>query len=197
MPTNDPRIDAYISKSADFAQPILRHLRRIIHAACPEVEETMKWSRPCFVHQGILCNMSAFKQHCSFGFWKGDLVLGKAVEGMRQFGRITAIADLPDEKTLAAYVRKAAQLNEAGSRLPARSRPKRKKELVVPADLRAALTKNRKALAAFENFSPSHRREYVEWITEAKREETRAKRLATALVWLSQGKPRHWKYINC
>ena len=157
----------------------------------------MKWSRPCFVHRGILCTLAAFKQHCSFGFWKGGLVLGgTAADGMGQFGRITAISDLPDEKTLAGFVRKAVQLTAAGSK-PARRRPKKKKELVVPDYFMEAMKKNRKALAAFESFSPSHRREYVEWITEAKREETRAKRLAIALDWLSKGKLRHWKYSNC
>ncbi len=200
MPTKDPRIDAYISKSADFARPILQHLRRIVHAACPEVEETMKWRMPCFVHRGILCNMAAFKQHCSFGFWKGDLIFDPGAvqdEAHGQFGRLTALSDLPKKEVLAGYVKKAAELNEAGIKLPARGRPGKKKELVIPEDFMAVLKKNRQALAAFENFSPSHRREYVEWIAEAKREETRAKRLATALDWLSQGKPRHWKYADC
>jgi len=199
MSRKDSRIDAYIANAAGFARPILNHLRRIVHAACPEVEETMKWSSPHFLHHGMLCNMSAFKQHCSFGFWKGALVLGESARdgGMGQFGRITARSDLPADDVLTGYVRKAMQLNEAGVRPPARSRPKKKTELVIPDELRAALKKNKKAQATFEDFSYSHKKEYVEWIAEAKREETRTKRLATALVWLSEGKSRHWKYINC
>ena len=201
MPTKDPRIDAYIAKSADFARPILNHLRKLVHNACPDVEETMKWNFPHFVHHGILCGMGAFKQHCTFGFWKRELVLGKDLgarreDSMGQFGRITALADLPSEKILLGYIRKAAALNEAGVKSPAR-KPKAKKPLAVPADFMAALKKNKVALATFENFSPSHKREYVEWITGAKRVETRNSRLATAIAWLAEGKSRHWKYANC
>jgi uncharacterized protein YdeI (YjbR/CyaY-like superfamily) len=176
-------------------------LRKLVHAGCPEVEETMKWSFPHFMHQGILCGMGAFKQHCTFGFWKRELVLGKnhgaaEEDSMGQFGRITALADLPPEKILLGYIRKAAALNEAGVKSPAR-KPRAKKKLVVPAAFTAALKKNKTALATFENFSPSHKREYVEWITGAKREETRNSRLATAIAWLAEGKSRHWKYASC
>ncbi len=204
MPGFDPRIDAYIAKSADFAKPILNHLRQLVHAACPTVEETIKWSFPHFDYKGILCGMAAFKQHCSFGFWKASLVLGKgnsqgnvADEAMGQFGRITSIADLPGDKILIGYIEKAAELNDAGVKVPARARPKSKKELVVPADLATALKKNKKALATFEKFSYSHKKEYVEWITEAKREVTRKQRLETAIAWMAVGKSRHWKYVNC
>jgi len=202
MSRTDPRIDAYIAKSADFAKPILKRLRRIVHDACPgQIDETMKWSMPFFTHNGIVCHMAAFKQHCSFGFWNRQLVLGEKAgnerDGMGQFGRITSIADLPNEKLLAGYLRKAVELNDAGTKTPARSRPKAKKELVVPDYFLAALRKSKKAIATFEGFSYSHKKEYVEWVTEAKREETRQQRLQTAVKWLTDGKPRHWKYAGC
>jgi len=203
MPTKDPRVDAYIARCAEFAQPILKHLRRVVHAASPAIEETMKWGMPFFVHRGIVCNMAAFKQHCSFGFWRSDLVLdgdpryGQAGGGMMQrFGRLTTLSDLPSDRQLTTWVRKAVELNAAGVKLPARPKPK-KKPLIVPPDLRAALRKNKKAAAAFAEFSYSHKKEYVDWITEAKRDETRQKRLATALTWMAGGKSRHWKYANC
>lgn len=200
MGQKDPRVDAYIASSAEFAQPILRHLREVIHAACPEVEETLKWRMPSFMYHGILCGMAAFKQHCTFGFWKGSLIVDKngqnLDDAMGQFGRLTSVKQLPPKKVLAGYIHKAMELNESGAKAPAKPKPK-KKPAVVPPDLAAALKKNAKARAAFENFSPSHQREYIEWITEAKREETREKRLQTTIEWLTEGKPRNWKYMNC
>lgn len=200
MASHDPRVDAYIARAAPFAQPILEHLRAVVHAACPGVEETLKWSSPHFMYKGMLCGMAAFKQHVAFGFWLGKLVTdtGNEESAMGQFGRIASLADLPPKRTLAALVKKAAALNEAGAKLPTRTRDgKPKPPVEVPDDLAAALARNRKARATFEAFSPSHRREYVEWITEAKREETRAKRLATTLEWLAEGKVRNWKYAAC
>lgn len=202
MGKKDPRIDAYIARSSDFARPILNHIRKLVRAACPEVEETMKWSFPHFDYKGMLCSMAAFKQHCSFGFWKGKLIFGNSPggargEGMGYFGRFTAISDLPDEDVLMGYVRQAVQLNDAGIKTPARVRPRKKQELVVPDYFLAALKKNKKAAATFEQFSYSHKKEYVEWITEAKREETRQQRMKKAIGWLAEGKPRHWKYLNC
>jgi len=204
MGNKDPRIDAYIAKSADFAKPILKHIRKLVHAACPDVEETMKWSMPYFMHKGILCSMAAFQSHCSFRFWKGALIFGKGraagnkqADGMGQFGRIRDISDLPKDKVLIGYVKQAVRLNETGAKLTPRLRPKEKKELIVPTELMSALKENKRALAAFENFSYSHKKEYVEWITEAKREETRKKRLETAVEWITNGKPRHWKYVKC
>jgi len=198
MATKDPRIDAYIAKSADFAKPILKHLRKVVHAGCPDVAETMKWSMPHFDYKGVMCGMAAFKQHCAFGFWKESLVFDrdKATEktAMGSFGCIKSLADLPSEKTLIGYVKKAAALNEAGIKVPGRTEPKKKEPLSVPDDFRAALKKNAKARKTFENFPPSKRREYVEWVTGAKREETRHERLATSLEWLAKGKARHWKY---
>ena len=200
----DPRIDAYIAKSADFAKPVLRHLRKLMHEGCPEAEETLKWSSPAFLHRGkIICGMAAFKAHCTFGFWhKGmEEVLGKdgakADTAMGSFGRITSLDGLPSKRKLLGYIRKAAKLNE--SDVPGRPRPvgRPATPLPVPADLAAALKKNKPAAAVFERFSPGHRKEYIEWITEAKRDDTRAKRLATTLEWLAEGKFRNWKYEKC
>src|SRR5206468_4404598 len=154
-----------------------------------------------FMYKGVLCSMAAFKHHCAFGFWKGALILDKRAgageAAMGQFGRLTAVSDLPHDEVLTGYVKEAARLNEAGIKLPARSKPKEKKELVVPDYLMAALKKNKKALMTFEAFNYSHKKEYVEWITEAKAEDTRKKRLNTALAWMAAGKPRHWKYLKC
>ncbi|HVY71943.1 MAG TPA: YdeI/OmpD-associated family protein [Verrucomicrobiae bacterium] len=201
MPTRNPGIDAYIEKSPEFARPILAHLRELVHAACPDVEETLKWSCPHFQHKGILCNMAAFKAHCSFGFWKHSLIFdgakGEEKDGAGSFGKITSLKDLPKDKELIGHIKKAAKLNEEGIKLPSGRKPKARPEATVPDDLAAALRKNAAARKAFEAFSPSHRREYIEWITEAKTEPTRAKRLATTLEWLAEGKSRNWKYQNC
>ena len=201
MGTRDPRIDAYIEKSAEFAKPILTHLREVVHGACPGVEETMKWSMPHFMYKGMMCGMASFKAHCTFGFWKGALVVGDgaaAEEAMGQFGRITAVRDLPSKKVIAGYVKKAMALNDAGVKSPTRSKPAKKKpEAAVPDDLAGALRRNKAARVTFEGFTPSHRREYIEWITEAKTDATRERRLLTAVEWLAEGKTRHWKYQNC
>ncbi len=198
MPTIDPRIDAYIARAAPFAQPILAHLRTLVHATCPEVEESIKWGMPFFLYRGLFCHMAAFKQHCAFGFWKWKQVVGEDApeEAMGQFGRIEALADLPSKKIITAYLRKAMALNEAGVPAATRARKTPRPEAEVPDDLAAALKKHAKARRAFEAFGPSQRREYVEWIVEAKRAETRAKRLATTLEWLAEGKPRNWKYMG-
>ncbi len=200
MATRDPRVDAYIEKSADFAKPILAHVREIVHEACPEVEEAIKWGWPHFTYKGILCSVAAFKGHCTLNFWKGEDVLGTGVasEGaMGQFGRITSLEDLPPRKTLKEYVKKAKALNEAGTPGPMSRRARPKGEPEVPADLVVELKKNGAAKATFEGLSPGHRREYVEWITEAKRPETRARRLATTVEWLTEGIKRNWKYEKC
>lgn len=204
MLKRNPRIDAYIAKSADFAKPILNHLRKVVHAGCPDVEETIKWQFPNFLHKGMLCSMAAFKEHCTFGFWKHSLITAtdpaskkKTAEAMGQMGRITSLSDLPPDAVLRDYIKEAVRLNEEDVKVPRPPRPRAKKALIIPADLGAALKKNRRARETFENFSPSHQREYVEWITEAKREETRARRLQTALEWLAKGKSRNWKYENC
>jgi uncharacterized protein YdeI (YjbR/CyaY-like superfamily) len=195
----DPRIDAYIDRQADFAKPILRHLREAVHAACPECEEAVKWSSPHFLYKGeMLAGMAAFKQHATFGFWRGSLVVGEGNEqmsGMGQFGRLTSVDDLPARAELAALIHKAMKLTDEGVKPP---RDKHRKEpFAVPQDMRAALDANSAAAATFDNFPPSQQREYVEWVTEAKRDETRSKRLAQSLEWLAEGKRRNWKYENC
>jgi uncharacterized protein YdeI (YjbR/CyaY-like superfamily) len=197
MGTRDPRFDAYIAAAPPFAQPILSHLREVVHAACPDVKEEMKWSSPHFTWRGMLAHMAAFKQHCAFGFWKGALVVGEAnrpVDAAGQFGRITSLADLPPDDVLTGYVHQAMRLNESGA--PAAPRPTKhpRPDLAVPDDLAAALDADAAARAVFDGFSPSQRREYLEWITEAKSDATRAKRLAQAVEWISAGKTRNWKY---
>jgi uncharacterized protein YdeI (YjbR/CyaY-like superfamily) len=199
MVKKDPRVDAYIAKSADFAKPVLRHIRTVVHDACPDVEETLKWSMPAFMYKGILCGMAAFKQHCTFGFWKHALLMknnSKNEDAMGQFGRITSIKDLPSEKVLASLVKKAMELNEDGAKVPAKAK-KPKQKLIPHPDFISALKKNKKAFAVYENFTYSHKKEYVEWINEAKRDETRERRIATAIEWISQGKSKDWKYMNC
>lgn len=195
----DPRIDAYIERQAEFAKPILRHLRETIHAACPKCEETLKWSSPTFMYRGeMLASMAAFKAHATFGFWKGSLVVGESGEqmsAMGQFGRLTALEDLPRREVLQDLVRKAMRLTEEGVK-PARNKHP-KAPLIVPQDLRAAIDALPAAAATFDAFPPSCQREYVEWVTEAKRDETRVKRLAQTVEWLAEGKRRNWKYENC
>jgi hypothetical protein len=198
MVTRDKRIDAYIASAADFAKPILVQLRAAVHAGCPDVVETMKWSNPSFEHDGILCGMAAFKQHCTFGFWKHELVVGKARDdgAWGTFGRITDAKDLPSKSALARLVKKAAQLNEEGVKV---ARPKRAAKPPAPMhpEFQRALAANSKAKAQFAAFSPSKQREYLEWIAEAKAEATRQRRLDDAITWIAQGKPRNWKYMNC
>ena len=201
MGRRDPRIDAYIAKAAPVAQPILQRIRDVVHEACPEVEETMKWSMPTFVYAGgILAGMAAFKQHASFGYWKHALVMGEDAQrdGMGSYGKMATLKDVPSKRRLVADIRRAMQLNEAGVKTPGpRKTAAPKPPPETPPDLLAALAKNRKARTTFEALAPSHRREYVEWITEARRDETRARRLAQTVEWLAEGKRRNWKYEAC
>lgn len=204
MSTYDPRIDAYIAKSADFAQPILIHLRELIHATCPEVEETWKWSFPNFDYKGsTLCSMAAFKQHCSFGFWKASLmpdpdnILELAEKAaMGQLGKITNIKDLPKDRILKKYLKAAMKLNEDGVKVKTRSKVSEedKKSLATPADFAALLKKNKQAQTVFNEFSYSNKKDYIAWFDEAKTEATRNKRMEQALEWIAEGKSRHWKY---
>ena len=196
MGKRDARVDGYIAKAAEFAQPLLQHVRELMHEACPDVEETIKWGMPFFQYHGPLANMAAFKQHCAFGFWKGALLIKdnpKAAEAMGSFGRLTTLADMPAKKQLTAYVRAAMKLNEDDVKVPARAKV-RKAPPRTPADLAAALKKNARARAGYAAFSATHKREYVEWLTEAKTPATRERRLAAALDLMAQGKSRHWKY---
>jgi uncharacterized protein YdeI (YjbR/CyaY-like superfamily) len=198
MGKRDPRIDAYIAKSPDYAKPILTHIRNVMHSAIPEVEETLKWSAPAFEYKGLIGIMAAFKNYCGLNLWKASLILKKGAKGVDSagnFGKIASVDDLPPDKVLAGYFKQAAELNESGVKVkkaPAAS----KKPIPVPTVLSKALAKNAKARAAFEAFSPSHQREYIEWITEAKSEETRERRISTALEWMADGKSRNWKYAR-
>ena len=201
MPDASDRVDAYIEKSPEYARPILNRIRQLFHKACPDIEETIKWSAPTFEHRGMVASMAAFKNYVRLVFWKGRLLTDR--DGLLEAGNNTDMAamkianvdDLPSAKVMTAYIKEAVAVNVSGKKTPRPKRPPRA-EVVVPDYFLAALKKNKKALAAFEGFSPSHRREYVEWITDAKREETRQKRIATAIEWLAQGKPRNWKYMK-
>jgi uncharacterized protein YdeI (YjbR/CyaY-like superfamily) len=205
----NPKVDACIEKAAEFAQPVLRHLRGLVHKACPDVVEEMKWSRPFFLHGGvILCNISAFKEHCSFGFWGAEI--GKVLKtdgvvqdgGMGSLGRITSVKDLPADKVMLRYIRQAAEFIDSGlgdNRIVVARRVVKAPKAAVeaPAEFVAALKKNKEASKVFEAFSPSCKREYVEWIADAKREETRERRIAQAVEWIAEGKQRNWKYMEC
>ena len=195
MSAVDPRIDAYIAKAEPFARPILEYIRTVMHAACPQAVETIKWGFPHFTYKDkLLGGMAAFKTHASLGLWRmGDQAPSRSEEGgMGQFGKLASLADLPDDATLTGHIHKAMALIDAG---PA---PKPKKaprpELPVPDELAAALAEAPAAKAVFDGFSPSNRRDYCEWIGEAKRPETRAARVAQAIEWMAEGKTRNWKY---
>jgi hypothetical protein len=200
MPTTDPCVDAYIKNSADFAKPILIHLRKLVHETCPEISETIKWGLPTFEYKGILAGLAAFKAHATFGFWKHSLLgLGsrKDLGAMGSFGKMTSASDMPDDATVRRLIKEAMRLNDEGIKVHRPKPSKEKKELVVPQILLEALAKNHKAAETFNNFSYSKRKDYVEWINEAKTDATRDKRLATTIEWLSEGKSRMWKYERC
>lgn len=202
--TTDPRVDAYIRKSAEFARPVLEHLRRLVHEASPEIDESIKWSHISFGYKGkILAGMAAFKAHLSFGFWHQEMekILikdgFKTGEAMGLLGRIASRADLPDDATMLRYLKMALALHDSGAPARKKPAPKPKVPLRVPADLAAGLKKNRKAAAEWADSTYSKKKEYLEWIGEAKRPETRATRVATTLQWVAEGKSRNWKYENC
>nr|WP_315482039.1 YdeI/OmpD-associated family protein [uncultured Undibacterium sp.] len=201
MKNTDPRIDAYIEKSADFAQPILRHIREMVLQHCPDVSETIKWGMPHFEYKGsIFCHFAAFKKHCALGFWYGELLqIDSPLEkAMGQFGRITSLADLPDEKAFVQLLKEAMKLHDAGAKLPSRNQEKsEKKELQIPSDFLNELEKNSAALATFEALPYSQKKEYVAWYCEAKTDATRTKRLQQAIAWMAEGKRRNWKYEKC
>ncbi len=196
MGSRDPRVDAYVERAADFAKPILRHLREVVHAACPDAVETIKWGHPQFDYKGPFCGMAAFKAHAAFGFWKHALLVpdeAKAKEAYGTFGRLTAVGDLPSKAVLTRYVKQAMELNDQGIRV-VRQKTGPRKPVRTPKELTAALATNPKARATWEAFSPSHRREYAAWISEAKGADTRQRRLDTTMAWLAEGKSRNWKY---
>jgi hypothetical protein len=198
MGAKDPRVDAYIARSPDFARPILVHIRALVHAACPAVVETIKWGMPYFEHRGVLCSMASFRAHCAFGFWHPDMRAAtegaKAAQAMGQFGRIAKISDLPRDAAFKALVRKAVQLNEWGVKPRRAAKADERTPVVVPEDLAAALAQHGGARATFEGFSDGRKREYVDWIVESRRDETRRKRLATAIEWMAEGKEKEWRY---
>lgn len=195
MSSHDPRIDAYIAKAPAFAQPILTHLRDAIHRACPGVQEDIKWSRPAFVNEGrILAVISAFKAHAALSLWKMGEPTGKEEEGMGQFGRLTSLADLPADAELIGLIRSVANAREVA---PPKPKKPPRPELPVPEELTAAFAANPQAKAVWDGFAPSHRREYLEWIGEAKRPETRAARVTQSFEWIAEGKQRNWKYQSC
>jgi hypothetical protein len=197
MGKKDKRVDAYIAKAPEFARPILTYIREIVHEGCPECEEDLKWQNPAFMYKGLLAGMASFKEHCVFGFWKGALVTGeKAAEGEESnamYRKIYSLDDLPPKKKFLAWVKKAKELNETGAKVPRVTKPK--KPLEAPDYFIAAIKKNKKALTTYEGFSPSAKREYVDWITGAKADDTRARRIAQAVEWMAEGKQRNWKYM--
>lgn len=197
MAKKDPRIDAYIAKAQPFAKPILKHLRGVVREGCPQCEETIKWGMPAFTHNGIVAIVASFKAHCAFVLWKADDVTpGINRSAMGSLGRITSVDDLPPKKTLIGYVKKRAELNEKGVKRPKPAAPRARKPVRVPPELASALKKSAKARTAWENFPPSHRREYVEWISGAKQAETKERRLKAALKQIAEGKPQNWKYMK-
>lgn len=197
----DSRVDAYIDRAAPFAQPILKHLRQLVHSVSPLITEAMKWGFPFFDYNGSVCQMAAFKEHVGFGFWKQNQLndpgkLIKPEDGTAgSFGKIISLNDLPAEEILIDFIRQAMELNK-----PENKKPTVKKEtapkapIEIPADFAGLLAANPKALEMYNKFSPSHKSEYLEWIVEAKSDATRQKRMETAVEWISEGKSRHWKY---
>lgn len=202
MKQYDPRVDEYIAKKPAFAQPILKYIRDLMHAASPDITENIKWGHPFFEYKGALANMAAFKAHCSFGFWKGASIndpggfIYKGDEpSAGNFGRIASVSDLPPDKVLIDFILQAITLNETGAKGNMKKAVSTPKAAIPEPDyFIAALQENQKAHAAYQAFSPSCKREYLEWITEAKTEPTRLKRMETALEWMAEGKTRHWKY---
>lgn len=204
MVKKDTRIDAYIAKAQPFAQPLLKRMRMLVHKACPDVTETIKWGMPSFEYKGPMFGMAAFKQHCVGGFWKAKLLndpenlLGERKnnggEAMGNLGCLKSAKDLPPDKALIDFIKQHMKLNEQGIKVV--KKPAVKKELVIPKELTAALNKNKKAKEVFAAFSASNKREYADWIAEAKTDATKTKRLAEAVQWISEGKPRMWKYMK-
>lgn len=205
MAKTDKRIDTYIEKAQPFAQPILKHLRELIHEGCPGVEETVKWGMPSFEYKGPFFSMASFKQHAVFGFMKSELIndpkgylqerKAHGGEAMGHGGRIQSLKDLPPDKVMLDFINQAKKLNDEGIKVPKKPTAP-KADLVVPEYFMAAIAKNKDALRTFEAFSTSNKREYVDWITEAKSEATREKRMETAIEWMAEGKIRNWKYVR-
>lgn len=201
MPKNK-KVDEYISQSQDFAKPILNHLRKLVHIACPQVEETIKWGHPHFQYKGLLCNMAAFNKHCAFGFWKAalmknvDILKDNNSESMGHSGKLKSLSDLPKDRIIISRIEEAASLNEQGIQLTDKKHSSKKPEIQMPILLKNELQKNKKASETFLNFSLYHRKEYIEWIEEATTNDTKLQRVTTTVKWLTEGKTRNWKYIK-
>ena len=206
MAKKDKRIDAYITKAKPFAQPILKRLRKLVHQACPQVEENIKWGFASFDYKGPFVTMAAFKEHAVFGFWKFKLIkdpkgyLGERAnqggEAMGNLGRVTSLKDLPPDRALIDFIKQAKKLNDKGIKLPSKPKPKVVKEMSTPLYFLTELKKNKKAFANWEVFTYGKKKEYLEWITGAKTLETRNSRMATAVEWISENKIRNWKYVR-
>jgi uncharacterized protein YdeI (YjbR/CyaY-like superfamily) len=201
MPTFDKRVDAYITKSNDFAKPILIHIRALVHKACPDVEETIKWGFPNFEFKGPMCSVASFKQHCAFTFWKAALLnekskleIGEGRSAMGHIGKITSVKDLPSDKIMITMIKQAMKLNDEGVKIKKTTNKVSAEEAIAPDYFLKTLSKNKKAKKHFNAFPNGQKKEYIVWITEAKTEETRNKRMATAIEWISEGKRRNWKY---
>ncbi len=199
MKNTNSKVDDYIKNAQPFARPILKHIRELMHKGCPELTETIKWGMPHFEYHGVIASMAAFKEHAVFGFWKQDLIPGmkqyiKEKEAMGSWGRITTLQGIPPDKDIIEFVHVAANLNERGIKSPKRA-PKPVK-FDMPSDFMRAIKANKKAFETYEAFSPSNKRDYAEWINDAKTDETRESRMKTAIEWMSEGKPRMWKYMK-
>ena len=189
-------VDEYINKAQPFAKPILVHLRKLIHHTCPKVEEKIKWGMPSFEYKGLMCGIASFKQHCILNFWKASLMENaKGETAMGHLGRIASLKDLPFDKKIIGYIKEAMKLNDEGIKV-VKAKPVKEKESVVPEDVVSSIKKNKKAFATFSAFSASNKKEYIQWITEAKTEATKEKRLIQAIEWMAEGKPRNWKYMK-
>ncbi len=201
MPTNIA-IDKYIENAKPFAQPIIQHLRKLVHQTCPMVEENIKWGMPSFEYKGLMCGFAAFKEHCVFGFWKASLMSdpmlmenARSEKSMGHFSRIKSLKDLPPDKKILGYIKEAMKLNDGGVKV-AKAKPTTKKDVIIPDEMLAIIKKNKKAFAIFEAFSPSNQRDYIDWYNEAKTAATKEKRLKQAIEWMAEGKPRNWKYMK-
>lgn len=200
MAKKDPRIDEYIKNAKPFAQPILKHLRKLIHEIVPEVEETVKWGMPAFEYKGPIFSMASFKEHCAFAFWKSPLMKdaelfrnNKGEGGMGDLGKVKSVEDLPGDKLMKQYLLEAKRINDQGIKLE-KKKPRSSEEPEIHPEFEKQLKKNKGAFSFFKSSSPSCRKEYINWINEAKRDETRNTRIATAVEWLSEGKGKNWKY---
>ncbi|MFM9910670.1 MAG: YdeI/OmpD-associated family protein [Chitinophagaceae bacterium] len=202
MGIKNTKVDVYIASAAPFAQPVLKHLRQLIHKACPSVEEKIKWGMPSFEYCGLLGGFASFKHHCSFGFWKAALMKDKLLmenakseAAMGHLGKITSLKDLPTDKKITSWIKEAMKLNEEGKKVM-KKKAVTNRQVIVPAEIQTTLQKNKKALIIFESFSASAKKEYIDWITEAKTSDTKTKRLMQAIEWIAEGKPRNWKYMK-